>query len=116
MPSIILCNASVKGAIDQFTGVATRFVDVDRRQQASIINAANVYVSSFGTHTVVLSRYTRSSVCLCLDPDYWAVAFLRRPFVETLAKTGDAHKREMLAEYTLVSRNDDASSKVVAIA
>jgi hypothetical protein len=115
-PSVILVEATKKQVIDSFTGVATRFVDVDRKSQATIINAANVYVSSFGTHTVVLSRYTRSSVVLCLDPNYWAVAFLRRPFIESLAKTGDANKKEMLAEYTLVCRNSAASSKVVACA
>ena len=64
---------------------------------------------------VVLSRYMRTSVALCLDSSYWAVSFLRRPFVETLAKTGDAHKRQMLAEYGLVCRNQFASAKVVAI-
>jgi hypothetical protein len=53
---------------------------------------------------------------LCIDPDYWAVAYLRRPFMETLAKTGDAEKKQMLAEFSLVCRNSFASSKVVAIA
>lgn len=56
----------------------------------------------------------RSSVVLCVDPDYWAIAFIRKPFVETLAKTGDAEKRQMLTDFTLVARNANSSSKVVA--
>jgi hypothetical protein len=116
-PRVILCSANNKNTIDQFAGVATRMVDVDRTAKASIIASANVYVHSYGSPSmVVLSRYTRSSVVLCLDPDYWAIAFLRRPFMEQLAKTGDAEKHEMLAEFTLVCRNQFASSKVVAIA
>jgi hypothetical protein len=116
-PRIILANTTPKSTIDGFTGVATRFVDVDRTAKASIIASANVYVHSFGSPSmVVLSRYTRQSVALCIDPDYWAVAYLRRPFMETLAKTGDADKKQMLAEFTLVCRNSAASSKVVAIA
>lgn len=116
-PRVILVGAAQKAAIDVMPGQATRFVDVQRKQEASIIGAANVYVSSYGSpHMVVLSRYVRSSVALCIDPDYWAVSFLRRPFVETLAKTGDAHKRQMLAEFGLVCRNQFASSKVVACA
>lgn len=116
-PRIILANASVKNTIDQLAGVATRQVDVDRTAKASIIASANVYVHSFGSPSmVVLSRYTRSSVALCIDPDFWAVGMLRRPFMEKLAKTGDAEKHMMLAEYTLICRNPAASSKVVAIA
>ena len=53
---------------------------------------------------------------LAVDPDYWAVAFLRQPFMEELAKTGDGEKRQLLAEFTLVSRNHKASSKVAACA
>lgn len=115
-PSLLLVSAQNKNVIDQFTGVATRFVDVAKTSQASIIGAANVYVSSFGTHKVVLSRYARNNTVLCLDPEMWAVAFLRRPFVEALAKTGDAEKRELLMEYTLVCRNQFASSKVIGLA
>lgn len=58
----------------------------------------------------------RTSVALCLDPDMWGVAFLRRPFGEKLAKLGDAHPYHIVAEFTLVSRNNVANSKVVALA
>jgi hypothetical protein len=115
-PRVILAGATQKAAIDGFTSIATRFVDIDRNAQAVITGAANVYVSDFGRHTVVLHRYMRASVVLCLDPEYWAVSFLRRPFMEPLAKTGDAERRQLLAEFALVGRNPNASSKVVACA
>ena len=44
-PTVILCTAKQKKAIDAFAGVATRFVDVDRAAQASIVGAANLYVN-----------------------------------------------------------------------
>ena len=112
----ILVGPTQKAAIDQFTGVATRFVDVDRAAQASIINAANLYVSSFGRHTVRLHRHVRNSVVLCLDPDMWAISFIDKPFMEELAKTGDGKKHQMISEWGLVSRNEAASAKVVACA
>lgn len=115
-PTTILCDSTQKKAIDQFTGIATRNIDVAKTSQATIINAAGVYVSSFGVHTVVMHRHVRSSVVLCIDPEYWAVAFLRRPFKEKLAKTGDAEKHMILTEFTLVSRNHSANAKVVACA
>jgi hypothetical protein len=75
-----------------------------------------MYVSEYGTHKIILHRHVRASVVLCLDPDYWAVAFLRKPFMEELAKTGDAQKRAIRAEGTLISRNQLASAKVAACA
>jgi hypothetical protein len=116
-PRVILVGATQKKVIDGFTGIATRFVDTSPKKEATIIGAANMYVSEFGSpHMVVLSRYVRSSVVLCIDPAYWAISFLRAPFVESLAKTGDGEKRQILAEYTLVCRNPKASAKVVACA
>lgn len=116
-PRVILAAANNKNTIDNFTSLATRQVDVNRSEKLPVIGSVNVYVHSYGSPSmVVLSRYVRSSVVLCIDPTYWAIAFLRRPFMETLAKTGDSEKRQMLAEFTLVCRNPAASSKVVGIA
>lgn len=115
-PRVILTGTVGKADIDTFTGVATRFVDVDKSAQASIIGAANVYVSDFGKHQVVLHRYMRSSVVLCLDPDFWAVRYLRKPQKRKLARTGDAEKFQIITEWALVARNNKANSKVVAIA
>lgn len=113
-PRVILVGAKQKQVIDAFTGVAQRQINVSSRAEAPIIGAANMYVSSFGSpHMVVLSRYVRDSVVLCLDPDYWAVAYLRKPQMKDLAKTGDATKKLLVTEYGLVCRNPNASSKVV---
>jgi hypothetical protein len=113
-PRVILVGVAQKAAIDAFTGQATRFVDVAKGQQASIVGAANVYVSDFGNHQVILHRYMRSSIVLCLDPDYWAVRYLRKPQKRKLAKTGDGEKFQIITEWGLVARNWKASSKVVA--
>lgn len=115
-PSTILVGPTQKLVIDTFTGIATRFVDVDKSTQATIINAANVYVSSFGRHTVRMHRHVRASVVLCLDPDLWAVSFIDRPFMQPLAQTGDAKKAMILSEFGLVARNEAGNSKVVACA
>lgn len=113
--SVILATANNKTAIDGFTSIATRFVNVDAATQSPIIGAANVFVSDYGRHTVVLHRYMRTSVLLCLDPNYWAIAFLRRPMARELARTGDGTKYQIITEGTLVCRNQQASAKVVAL-
>lgn len=115
-PRVILTGATQKNAIDGFVGIATRYVDVGRTSPASIINSVDVYVSSYGRHQIVLHRHVRSSVVLAIDPEYWSIGFIRRPFMETVAKTGDAEKRAILTDFTLVSRNEKASAKVVSCA
>ena len=111
-PSVILTTASQKALIDGFTSVATRFVNVDAAEQSPIIGAANVYVSDCGRHTVILHRYMRNGTVLCLDPNYWAIAFLRRPMARELARTGDGTKYQIITEATLVARNWQASAKI----
>lgn len=113
-PSVILVGSTQKQAISAFSGVATKYNEVKGRSQADIIGASDYYVSDFGNHEIVLSRYARASVVLCLDPEYWAIAQLDAPFMEKLAKTGDGDKRQLIAEFTLVARNPNASAKVVA--
>lgn len=111
----VVVSASVKNTINGFTGIADRQVDVGRTRQASITGAADLYVSNFGTHKIVLHRHVRNSVALCLDTSLWAIASLRDWRMEPLAKTGDGEKRQILCEKTLVSRNYKGNAKVVAI-
>lgn len=115
-PRIVLMPRVAKAYFNAFTGVATKYQEQAKAKQADILGAADYYVSDFGQHTVVLHRYMRTSVIICCDPDYWGVATLRGPFMEELAKTGDAEKRQIIWEGTLECRNPNASAKVVAIA
>ena len=114
-PDIVLCSAVNKKAISAFTGIATRNVDVAREQQASITAAADFYVSDFGTHKIILHRHVRPNVIMTIDSSLWAIAFLRKPFSQRLAKTGDAEKRMILSEFCLVARSNNGNSKVVGM-
>lgn len=111
----ILCGATLYNRISNFTGLATRFRDVASRQQAQIIGAADVYVSAFGSHNIVLSRYARSTTLFCLDMKTWEVAYLRPFQTIEIAKTGDAERRSLLAEYTLVAKSPLANTKITNV-
>ena len=113
---VVVVAGAAKNYINGFTGVATRNVDVGRTQQASITGASDLYVSNYGVHRIVLHRHVRSSVALCLDTSLWAIATLRGWSSTPLAKTGDAKKRLINCEKTLVCRNPKGNAKVVAIA
>lgn len=114
-PDIVLCSAVNKKAISAFTGIATRNVDVAREQQASITAAADFYVSDFGTHKIILHRHVRPNVIMIIDSSLWAIAFLRKPFSQKLAKTGDAEKRMILSEFCLIARSNLGNAKVVGM-
>jgi hypothetical protein len=116
MTDVIVVAGTAKNYINAFTGIATRNVDVGRTSQGSITGAADLYVSNYGVHRIVLHRHVRSTVALCLDPSLWAIATLRGWSSTPLAKTGDAAKRLINCEKTLVCRNPKGNAKVVAIA
>ncbi len=112
---LIGVSAAVKAVVNGFTGIATRNVEIGRTSQAVITGAADVYVSSFGVHRVLLHRHIRTNVALCLDSTLWAVSSLRDFFMERLAKTGDGHKYAIRYEGTLEARNYLGNSKVSSI-
>ena len=114
---VVLTGARQKSVINTFGGIATKNIDmsIGAPTQATIIGAADMFVSSFGNHMIVLHRHVRNTCVLCIDPSYWSVAFLDAPFVEPYAKTSDGEKRHMAAEFCLVSRNEAASAIVDAL-
>ncbi len=109
---VILLGPTLKGKLDQFTGIATRFRNVMSGQQADIVGAADVYVSDFGSHKVVLSRYMRASVVLCLDMEMWGIAWLDPIHMEDIAKSGDGEKRMIVGEWTVVAKSPLANAKL----
>jgi len=110
-PRMIMCGAFNKQKISGFSGIATNFKNVPQGQ-ATIVGAADLYVSDFGEHQIVPNRFSRSRTVLFLDMEYWSVAYLRPIHQIELAKTGDAEKRALIVEYTLCSKNEKASGKL----
>ena len=74
-----------------------------------------MYVSPFGQHKLVLSRYMPANSAYALQMDMWEVAYLRNFQVQEIAKVGDADRRSLLAEWTLVAKNPNANAKAHGI-
>ena len=108
-PSMIMLGSFNKQKLSGFTGGSTKMTSAEDKR---LVNAVDIYESDFGAMTVVPNRFSRSRDCFVLQPDMWAVAFLRDFQLMDLAKTGDAEKKAMIAEYTLVSKNEKASGAV----
>ena len=105
-PDVIMVNSFQKRALTGFTGNATKFKEVDDKK---IINAVDVYVSDYGELMVVPNRFMRTRDALVLETDMWSVDFYRDFMTVDLAKTGDNERKQMLAEYTLVSKQEAAN-------
>lgn len=99
-------------ASTNFSGISTLYKNTPGMSQATIIGAADTYVSDFGEHMIVPNRFNRDQVALVLDMDYWKVATLRPMQQNPLANTGDNEKRQMLVEFTLVAANSNSSGKI----
>lgn len=97
-----------KARISGFSGNATKYREVAAGKQAEIIGAADVYVSDFGTVTIVPNRFQPENRVYLVNPEYAAVSYLRPFQVVPLAKTGDATKRMLIAEYTLRMKAEKA--------
>src|SRR5512139_157655 len=112
---VILLSPAIKNKINNFTGIATRFRNVAAGQQADIVAAADVYVSDFGSHKLVLSRYCRATVVLCLDMTTWGIAWLEPIQTVPIAKTGDSEKTMIVGEWTLVAKSPEANTKLTGV-
>ena len=108
-PSMIMLGSFNKQKLSGFTGGSTRMSQSDDKK---LVTAIDIYESDFGSMTVVPNRFSRSRDVFVLQPDMWAVAYLRDFQMIDLAKTGDAEKKAMLAEYTLVAKNEAANGAI----
>ena len=114
-PSMLLVSPKNKQAVSKFAGIAEQRFQAPSNKPTTIVATADIYMSDFGTLSVVPDRFLDDSVALVLDPSMASVAYLR-PFKKTkLAKTGDSEKYMMNVEYTLVVKNEAAHAMINGI-
>ena len=112
-PKVLMVNPTHKQTVSAFAGIAAQRYMAPSDQPTTIIGAADVYMSDFGTISVVPNRFMNSTnagneTAFVVDPDMAAVAFLRPFETIELARTGDAEKTQLLAELTLEVKNQAA--------
>jgi hypothetical protein len=92
-----------KQKVSGFSGVVTRNYDISnsRPRPTAVIAAVDVYVSDFGTLSVVPNRFQRERDAWLIDFDYVSIQHLRPFRTVELAKTGDNHKRMLVVEWGL---------------
>lgn len=99
---------TIPGATSDSGGYRNR----DMGQGTKLVNAVDVYQSSYGTQKVVLNRFIRDTDCLVFDPEYWQKVTFDPWQTVQLAKTGDAQRTMIVGEYSLKHRNFKASALI----
>ena len=100
-PSVLMVGPYNKTVVSGFAGIAAQRYQAPSDGPTTIIGAADVYLSDFGTLSVVPNRFQRERDAFLLDPEYASVCYLRPIQAVDLAKTGDAEKKMLLCEFGL---------------
>lgn len=111
-PDVIMVPPLAKQTFSTFTGNATRMSDSDDKTLHASID---VYASDFGTLKVVTNRRQRTRDVFTLQSDKWKLAMLRPFFTKDLAVTGDATRKQIIAEYALEACAPKANGVVADI-
>jgi hypothetical protein len=107
-PKVLMVGPTGKQKVSSFAGIAEQRFMAPANTPTTIIGAADVYMSDFGSMSVVPNRFMRARDALVLDPEYAALAYLRPFQTNELAKAGDADKTQILVEVTLEVKNEAA--------
>jgi hypothetical protein len=99
-PKILMTGPVNKQRVSGFSGIASSRFNIDGgARPATIVGAADVYVSDFGNVQVVPNRFQRERDAWVIDPEYAKMTTLRPYQQIELAKTGDAEKRMLIVEW-----------------
>ena len=111
---MLVVSPAHKVLFSAFTGIAQNRLEVKgKRQQGAVVAGADVYMSDFGSLSVV-PHYLMSGAdtAYVLNTDYLDMAFLDGFKTTDLAKTGDSDKVLITADCCLSVRAPTAQAKI----
>ncbi len=110
-PDVVMTGAFNKQQFSTFQGRSSAIEDAADRKITANVTA---YESDFGTLKVMADRFQRGRDVYVFQMDMWAIAYLkgRKMVSQQLAITGDSVAKQIISEWTLVSRNEKASARI----
>jgi hypothetical protein len=120
-PSIMMGSPYLKRVFSTFmsdTNVAAQRYVTPKSGQTKIVGGVDTYESDFGEFVFTVNRQmARAGASIArnlflIDPEMVSIGYLRAVRMENAAKTGDAEKRVLLAEWTLIVENEAAHAVV----
>ncbi len=116
-PTYVMVAPYNKRVFSGFAGISDLRSSISGKGQATIYAGADSYVSDWGPVTVVPNRVMATAAAvarrvLIVDPDMAKVGILRDITMHEPAKTGDAEKRVLNVEFSLIMKNQMAHASV----
>lgn len=110
-PDLLICNAWVKRKIsDMFEG----YVRTTRNESTGGV-IIDTIATEFGELDILMDRWCPSDRLYLVESQYIGFLAYDPFFWEMLAKTGDAMKGQVVGEYTLVVKNEQAHAMIYGI-
>lgn len=114
-PTMALMSGPLKQKFSTFSGIADLRRDANGMSAATIVGAADVYVSDFGNIAFTPSRFTTGRDVSIIDPSLWSVLYLQRFMTDDLAKTGHADRKMLSVEWTLKCANELGNANIADV-
>lgn len=110
-PNLLICNAWAKRKIsDMFEG----YVRTTRNESTGGV-IIDTIATEFGELDILMDRWCPTDRLYIVESQYIGFLAYDPFFWETLAKTGDADKGQVVGEYTLVVKNEEAHGMIYGI-
>lgn len=109
-PSHVMVTPTDARVIASFASAAGR--ERDLGTGTKLVNYIELIQSPFGQVKVVQNQFLAAGDTLVFSPENWKLLVLRPWFRETLAKTGDSTKMQIIGEFSLRHDNFKASALV----
>lgn len=110
-PKVVMVGPVNKQKVSAtFNGLATRTIDLANAaaKPMAAVAAIDVYVGDFHTVRIVPNRLQRERDAWYLDPEFLEIRYLDPIQTVNVAKLADAEQRALIAEWTLVVKNEAA--------
>ena len=108
-PNKLIVSGGNKVNISKLTTSNTKNIDAKKKE---IVEAVDVIDTDFGRIEIVASRFMPDTSILVLDPQYLAIAWLRRFKKTDLPSTDDALKGVIKGEMTLELRGEAGQAMI----
>lgn len=99
-----MVNAGMKDDLDEFYKENYMY-NAPTNEFGIVVHKIN---TSYGVVNVMLNRHMPEDKAVFFDPRFLRLSFLRKPFFEPLAKTGDSVKAQVITEATIKVLNEKA--------
>lgn len=120
--NMLMVGPTMKGRLSTFlfgstAAIATPYQPISNNQVSGVhaVGTVDVYVDDHGVLDIVENRFQRERDVFALNTKDWRIDYLTKFQTGDIARTGDARRKSIIADWVLVSKNEKGSGGVFDI-